>query len=157
MVLGLIACAGPGPVAVAPPLAGDEQWPSFAPVALELGPDTRAVDVEDKHPGDDGVRVRISPKDNYGHTVKWPGRIEIVLTRPVLAGKEEICRWTFSPMEAGEKWVESALSGYYFEFLPWPEGKRPKYPWSTCILKVAFTTRLGTRFEKEKYIQVSFR
>jgi len=132
------------------PAIEHDTWPSFAPTAIVLGPDTRAVSA-DRKPGDDGLRVRISPTDNYGHTVKWPGRIEIVLRSSLLRG-EEICRWRYGPTEAAEKWKESALSGYLFEFIPWVKGKEPSL--SNCVLEVTFTTSLGIRLTAEKSLAV---
>jgi len=154
--IAITACTGSGSdFALNPKSAQKYKWPSFAPVAIELGPDTRAINRDDKQLGGDGVRVRIAPKDNYGHTVKWPGKIDIIIKTPLLVGEAELCRWTYSPEDAGKHWVESALSGYYFKFLEWPEGKRPAY--AKGVLKVVFTTRGGNRFEAHKSIDISLR
>ena len=130
-------------------------WPSYAPTSIELGPDTRALDFDGK-PGDDGVCVRISPKDNARHTVKWPGLIEITLAKSLLAdmgNSKPLCKWVITPKEAENEWIDSALSGYLFKRLPWPQGKRPEV--TRGILNVSFITRSGNVLKASKSIEIS--
>ena len=150
LALWLAACAGldSGPA----PDLDRYDWPSFAPTSIELGPDTRAMDF-DGEPGDDGLRVRISPKDNAGHTVKWPGLIEIVLGTSVLSGTQPVHTWVFDPKSAEDHWTESALSGYLFNELRWPEGKTPEINKGT--LTVRFTTKSGAVLVRDKTVEIS--
>ena len=121
-----------------------------SPVEIRLSFAMAAADWD--HDGyDDGIDVRVHPKDKYGDTVKAAGSFEMELKRPPLLhlpGSQpvSVCRWRRDAHQTNDAWVDSTFSGFYFK-LEWPDA-RPES--GMVMIEVTYISPLGRTLTASK-------
>jgi len=125
--------------------------PVYIPVkSLALARGTGGVD-EDGVPGDEGLMVVVSPRDEDGAAVKVPARVEIAAWEMTPAGlKNPIGTWSLSPEKVRPTWRSGFISTGYFVAVPWQT-----YPSQEKVrVVVRLTTLDGRAFEADRDINV---
>lgn len=111
---------------------------------------TGGVDKDDS-PGDDGLVVYFTPKDDQGEAVKMPGEVRITLSDPAAPqGEQMVGEWTFSPEECREGWTRGWLGGGYQFTLPWQESPAS----SQLVVHVNYATPDGRSFVDTELVKV---
>ncbi len=106
---------------------------------------------KDDSPGDDGLVVYFTPKDDQGEPVKMPGEVRITLTDPAApAGEQIVGEWTFTPEECREGWTRGWLGGGYQFTLPWQEHPAR----SRLVVHVDYETPDGRLFDDTELVKV---
>jgi len=121
-----------------------------SPVEIRLSFATAAADW-DRDGYDDGIDLRVHPKDKYGDTVKAAGSFDIELKRPPLldlpgSQPTSICRWHRDAQQTNSAWVDGTFSGFYFK-LEWLD-TRPES--GIVMIDVTYTSPLGRTLTASK-------
>lgn len=132
----------------APAPAGGGVFLPVKEIAIARG--TGGVD-EDGHPGDEGLLVVISPKDEDGSAVKVPARALVAAWEITPAGlKNPIGSWNVPADKLRATWKSGLISTGYFVPLPW------QTPPSTDRLRIAvrLVTTDGRAYEADRDVNV---
>jgi hypothetical protein len=125
--------------------------PAYIPVKeIALARGTGGVD-EDGVPGDEGLMVVVSPRDEDAAAIKVPARLDIAAWEITPAGlKNPIGAWSLPAERVRPTWRSGFISTGYFVAVPWQT-----YP-SMDRLRIAvrLTTLDGRAFEADKDIMV---
>lgn len=133
-----------GPVVPAPA-------PTYALVKeIVLARGTGGVN-EDGVPGDEGLMVVVTPRDEDGAAVKVPGKVQIAAWEITPAGlKNPIGTWEVPAEKVRPTWRSGFVSTGYFVAVPWQT-----YPCTEKVrLAVRLTTLDGRVFEADKDVLV---
>jgi len=113
----------------------------FTVEKITLGRHTGGIDTNDQ-PGDDAIKVYVSPVDQDGSDLKAAGAIEIKLydlAKPD-GNNNLIAKFSYDVSEVSKLWSSGLFSYHYRLTCPWPNGKYPKNP--DITVQVRFTDYL---------------
>src|SRR6185436_3713615 len=119
-----------------PSLPADRLAKLFTTTDIQLGRLTGGADLDPDRPGDEGLKVYVTPVDNSGQKFKAAGAIVVEafdLAAP--AASSRVGRWEFSVENAAKYWSGALLRYEYV--LPCPFEKRPAH--TDVTVKVTFT------------------
>lgn len=121
----------------------------FHVTGITLGKYTAGVDLDDK-PGQDGIRVYLTPIDRDGHAIKAAGAVKIQLFD--LAAKENlVSEYDFPVEKISERWAAGFMTYHYRFDCPWPAP--PEH--DEITVRVEFTDYLtGKTFTAQKVCTV---
>ena len=86
---------------------------------IVLGRTTGGYD-NDGLPGDEALQVVIEPRDAADHSIKAPGRVQILALEINFQGvKTPIGEWSIGPEQLRQTWKQGLLSTGYVLILPW--------------------------------------
>jgi len=133
-----------------PELSGAQADAIYTTHGIRLGKITGGADLDPKSPGDDGLKVYVTPYDDDGDSFKAAGAITVEAF-DLAADKPEIGKWSFSAAEAKKLWNGQAL---LYEFVvPCPWQTKPQH--EDVTVKVTFTDSLtGRFFTEQKLVKV---
>lgn len=119
--------------------------------SVELQPLLTGGIDQDEEPGDDGLVVYFSPKDDQGEPVKMPGNVRITLSDPSApAGEQSVGEWTFTPEQCREGWTRGWMGGGYQFTLPWQESPER----SRLVVHLDYETPDGRLFDDTELVKV---
>lgn len=106
---------------------------------------------DDRLPGDEALQVVLEPRDADDHTIKAPGRLQVIALEVNSQGlKAPLSSWTVEPDKLRASWKQGLLSTGYNLVLPFKN-----FPQAENLRVVArFTTSDGRVFEADKDIRV---
>lgn len=87
---------------------------------ISLGRYTGGTKLDDE-PGDDGVRVYLTPQDADGRTVTAAGSVEIEVFDLAVKDEPLLMTYSFDVAQAKEHWQSGALANHYNFTCPWKE------------------------------------
>jgi hypothetical protein len=99
---------------------------------------TGGADLDPQKPGDEGLRIYISPMDENGVVIQAAGSFVVEAFDLDLKENNQIGRWEFSPIETKKLWRALLLESTYVLACPWQTP--PQHPDITT--KVTFTDEL---------------
>lgn len=105
---------------------------------LQFGRLTGGIDLDPRKPGDEGLRVYISPIDEDGLPIQAAGSFVIEAFDLAQKGDNQIGRWTWTTQQAKAQWREFLIEYTYALTCPWQ--KTPKHP--DISIRVTFTDEL---------------
>ena len=119
--------------------------------SIELGRLTGGYDTDNK-PGDEGLKIQLSPLDDEGQKLKAAGSITVDLFDLALSNNQRIGHWELPPNITRQTWLGSAFQYNYLIKLPWQTP--PQH--AELTLKVTFTDALTHRsFTEQKVITIT--
>jgi hypothetical protein len=113
----------------------------FTVVDLKLGRLTAVRVLDPEHPGQTGLKVEVSPRDDTGDTVKASGQFVVEATDPNQSPEPLLGRWTFGPQDLKRRWYSTFLVYAYILPCPWDKSPTAK----SIRVKVRFTDFLTGR------------
>jgi outer membrane murein-binding lipoprotein Lpp len=135
-----------------PSLAPERMAKLFTTTGIELGRLTGGADLDPDKPGDDGLKVYVTPVDNSGQKFKAAG--SIVVEAFDLAADQASARvgkWEFTVENAAKHWSGALLRYEYV--LPCPFEQRPAH--ADVTVKVTFTDELTSRvFTQQRVVKI---
>ena len=133
-----------------PELSGAQADALYTTHGIRLGKITGGADFDPNSPGDEGLKVYVTPYDDDGDAFKAAGAITVEAF-DLSAEKPQIGKWSFSAAEAKKLWNGQAL---LYEFvIPCPWQTRPQH--EDVTVKVTFTDSLtGRSFTEQKLVKV---
>jgi len=137
-VLQRQAAEGGGTATTAP---ADRLRQLFMASALRLGRLTGAADLDPARPGNDGLKVYVTPTDFDGDTLKAAGSFLVEATDPTQSPEPLLGRWEFPVERARELWYGKAMLYEYVLPCPWAQPPQAK----EARLKVTFVDALTGR------------
>jgi outer membrane murein-binding lipoprotein Lpp len=127
----------------------------FTVHGIQFGRLTGPADWDPSSPGDDGLKIYVTPTDNAGQQLKAAGAIVVEAFDLAAGGNGEnvrIGRWEFPLEDASKHWIGQALVYAYVLQVPWQQ--RPQH--SDLTVKVTFTDALtGRTFGEQKVVKVT--
>ncbi len=87
---------------------------------ISLGRYTGGTKLDDE-PGDDGVRVYLTPQDADGRTVTAAGSVKIDVFDLAVKDEPLLMTYSFDVAQAKEHWQSGALANHYNLACPWKE------------------------------------
>jgi outer membrane murein-binding lipoprotein Lpp len=121
---------------------------------IEIERHSGAVDL-DKQPGQDAMKVFLSPIDRDGHTIKTAGDVKIQLfdlAEP--EGKNLYAEYAYDVDQIGKSWSGGLFGGHFTFECRWPDGRPPKHDQIT--IRAEFTDYLtGKTFTDQKVVKVA--
>jgi len=122
----------------------------FTTHGFSIGRLTGGADLDPARPGDEGLKVYITPTDGQGDSLKAAGSIEISAFDLAKEGNQKIGAWSFPLQDAAKNWYGSLLSCYVLT-CPWQTIPRH----DRLTVKIVFTDALtGRRFTQQKVLEV---
>jgi len=119
--------------------------------SIELGRLTGGYDSDNK-PGDEGLKIQLTPLDDEGQKLKAAGSITVDLFDLALSNNQRIGHWEINPQILRQTWLGSAFQYNYLVKLPWQSP--PQH--AELTVKVTFTDALTHRsFTEQKVITVT--
>ena len=132
-------------------LPADRLESLFTVHGLTLGRLTGGRDTDPDQPGDDALRVVVTPTDQDGQNLKAAGSIVVEafdLTRP---SDNRVGRWEIDAPAARQAWHGGGMMYAYVLELPWQQPPRH----ADVTVKVTFTDALtGRAVSTQKVVQV---
>ena len=125
----------------------------FTVHGIEFGRLTGPADWDANAPGDDGLKLYVTPTDNAGQPLKAAGSF-VVEAFDLAAGdgRTRVGRWEFPLDDAAKNWFGQATLYTYVLQTPWQT--RPEHP--DLTLKVTFTDALtGRSFTEQKVVKIT--
>ena len=110
----------------------------FLAYGVKFGRLTGGIDLDPAKPGDEGLRVYVSPTDEEGTPVQAAGSFVIEAFDLAAGGDNRVGRWEFPTLEAKKNWRSFLIEYTYAFTCPWQ--KPPEHPELT--VKVTFTSEL---------------
>ena len=92
----------------------------FKVESIKLGRYSGGTDL-DGQPGDDGIRVYITPQDEAGRTVTAAGSIEVDVFDLADKSQPLLMSYFFSPAQAKQHWHAGGLANHYSITCPWQD------------------------------------
>ena len=152
-VASLRAHEGAGGATTVPSLPQAQLEKLFTVHGIQFGRLTGPADWDANSPGDDGLKLYVTPTDNAGQPLKAAGSF-VVEAFDLAAGdgKTRVGRWEFPLDDAAKNWVGQATLYTYVLQAPWQS--RPEHP--DLTLKVTFTDALtGRSFTEQKVVKIT--
>ncbi|MDB5323436.1 MAG: hypothetical protein JWN40_5067 [Phycisphaerales bacterium] len=111
---------------------------------------TGGADVDPSKPGDEGIKVYVSPIDDDGEPFKAAGSF-VIEAFDLAAKPPEVGKWTFDVDAARKNWHGALLSHQYVLTCPWE--KPPQH--DEVTIKVTFRDELtGRVFDAQTVVKV---
>ena len=118
---------------------------------LSFGRLTGGADLDRDKPGDEGLKIYVTPVDAAGDDIKAAGSFVVEAFDLKRESEQRIGRWEFVLEDAGKNWYGQALLNTYVLTAPWQTV--PENP--NLTVKVTFTDGLtGRVFEAQKQVKV---
>ena len=92
----------------------------FTVERIKLGRYSGGTKLDDM-PGDDGIRVYITPQDEAGRSVTAAGSISVDVFDLAEKSQPLLMSYSFSPTEAKEHWYSGGLANHYSIICPWKD------------------------------------
>ena len=122
----------------------------FTTHGLQLGRLTGGADLDRAKPGDEGLKIYATPKDDQGEPYKAAGSF-VVEAFDLSANPPHVGRWTFDTQAARESWLGVALARAYVLTCPWQTPPQR----AELTVKVTFRDELtGREFHEQKLVKV---
>jgi hypothetical protein len=135
-----------------PTLPPDRMAKLFTVHGLQFGRLTGGAKLHSDKPGDDAVKVYLTPTDGTGQPLKAAGAIVVEVFDLAAPGDNRVGRWAFSVDQARELWNSSFLENGYVLTCPWE--KPPGHP--NLTIMVEFTDELTlAAFEGQSEVKVN--
>lgn len=135
-----------------PSLSSQRLEQLFTAHGIRFGRLTGPADWDAKSPGDDGLKVYITPFDNAGQQLKAAGAIVVEAFDLSRGEGARIGRWEFPLQDAARNWFGQAMLYGYVLQCPWQQ--RPEHP--DITIKASFTDALtGRIFTEQQVVKVS--
>ncbi len=107
----------------------------------------------DGRPGDEGITLRLQPRDAQGRLVEAPGDVAVVVLDSALRGESaRVARWDFTAAQTATRFRGSGTTRGIQLKAPWPAAA-PSH--GRLHLFVRYTTADGRRFEVDQPIRVA--
>ena len=108
---------------------------------------------DDGRPGDEGIALRLQPRDAQGRLVEAPGKVAVVVLDPALQGESaRVARWDFSAAQTSTRFRGSGTARGIHLNAAWPAAA-PSH--GELHVFVRYTTVDGRRFEMDQPIHVA--
>ena len=141
-----------GSATTVPSLPQDRLERLFTVHGIQFGRLTGSADWDSSTPGDDGLKVYITPTDGAGQQLKAAGSFVVEAFDLARGDNARIGRWEFPLDQAEKNWFGRALLYGYVLQCPWQQ--RPEHP--DLTLKVSFTDALtGRVFMEQKVVKIN--
>jgi hypothetical protein len=132
-------------------LPSDRLKQLFTVHKIELGRLTGGADVDLKSPGDEALKVYLTPLDEFGQPLNATGQVTVELFDLSRERDNRIGRWELEPQEMKESWRSLLRLNAFVLTMPWQT--TPERP--DLAVKVTFRDLLtGRTFEALKDVQV---
>jgi hypothetical protein len=137
---------------VLPTLPRDRLAKLFTTHGLKLGKLTGGADLDPKTPGDEGLKVYVTPIDETGDALKAAGAFKVEAFDTSRGSGEKIGEWSFD-VDASRKMWSSVLGRHnYVLTCPW---QKTKPAGGNLHLKITFVDELTqAKFEKTTDVKV---
>jgi hypothetical protein len=127
----------------------------FTTHGIQIGRLTGGADFDTSKPGDEGLKIYVTPSDNTGDDLKAAGTFVVEafdLTQP--NGGLRVGRWEFDSATAQRYWRSlGILYGYVLE-APWQDAPPPRA--RELTVRVTFTDELtGRTFTEQRVVKVT--
>ena len=133
-------------IGTVPTLPQDRLEKLFTTHAIELGRLTGGLDSDPAKPGDEGLRIDVTPTDGEGQKLKAAGSFTVEAF-DLAANPTRLGKWTFDVEAARKSWVGALMSYHYVLKCPWQQAA-PTH--EDVTVKVTFRDELtGRVFESE--------
>jgi hypothetical protein len=122
----------------------------FTTHGLKLGRLTGGADLDPAKPGDEGIKVYVTPTDETGEPIKAAGSF-VVEAFDLAAKPPEIGKWTFDLDATRKSWNGALMSHHYVLICPWqtPPGHEE------ITIKVTFHDELtGREFHAQQVVKI---
>ncbi len=125
----------------------------FTVAGIQIGRHSGGVN-QDEPPGQDAVKIFLSPTDAEGHVLKAAGDVKVQLYDLAMPKDKTLyAEYAFPVDTIGEHWSGGLLANHYSFLCPWPNGRPPAH--SELTLRVEFTDYLtGRSFDAQKAIRL---
>lgn len=123
-----------------PTLPADRLARLWTTRGLAFGRLTGGLDRDTTAPGDEGVKVYVSPTDGDGQPIKMAGSFTVEAFDLADEGSPLVGRWEFDVESAKKAWRGSFLDYSYVLECPWQPGRVPRN--AELTLKVQFLDEL---------------
>jgi hypothetical protein len=138
-------------VGTLPTLPQDRLEKLFTTHAIDLGRLTGGLDLDPAKPGDEGLRVDVTPTDGDGQKLKAAGSFTVEAF-DLAANPTRLGKWTFDVEAARKSWVGALMSYHYVLKCPWQQAA-PAH--EDVTVKVTFRDELtGRLFEAQRVVKV---
>jgi hypothetical protein len=137
-------------IGTVPTLSQERLDKLFTTHGIKLGRLTGGADLDRNKPGDEGIKVYVTPFDDDGEPLKAAGSF-VIEAFDLAAKTPEIGRWTFDVSAARKAWNGAFLSHQYVMPCPWQ--KPPQH--EELTIKVTFRDELTEReFHEQTVVKV---
>jgi hypothetical protein len=137
-------------IGTVPTLSQERLEKLFTTHGIKLGRLTGGADLDRNKPGDEGIKIYVTPTDDDGEPLKAAGSF-VVEAFDLVAKTPELGKWTFDLSTARKAWNGAVLSHQYVLTCPW------QYPphHEELTIKVTFRDELTQReFHAQTVIKV---
>jgi hypothetical protein len=132
-------------IGTVPTLSQERLEKLFTTHGIKLGKLTGGADLDRNKPGDEGIKVYITPFDDDGEPLKAAGSF-VIEAFDLAAKTPELGKWTFDASAARKAWNGAVLSHQYVLTCPWQ--KPPQH--DELTIKVTFHDELtGREFHEQ--------
>jgi len=135
-----------------PTLPADRLAQLFTTHGLTIGRLTGEADLDAMHPGNEGLKVRVVPIDQYDQPIKAAGAFTVDAFDLAQPDHPQIGHWEF-PAAKAQDYFQSFLMLYTYS-LPCPWQTMPKHEQVTVRVKFE-DTLTGRTFESQKVVRVN--
>ena len=123
----------------------------FTVYGIKLGKLTGGDDWDADKPGDDGIKVAVTPLDQQGDKLKAAGSFAIDLFDLESPTEPHIGHWTFDAIQSRQNWYGALLYSYVFK-CPWQ--KTPLH--NELTVRVTFSDELtGRQYNEQQVCKVN--
>lgn len=123
----------------------------FTVAGIKIGRLTGGIDLDRENPGDEELRVYLTPLDATGDELKAAGSIVVELF-DLAAEQPRLGRWEFDVEQAKRAWVGTGLLYEYLLSCPWQTVPTRE----SLTVKVTFTDALtGRVFEQQQAVTIN--
>jgi hypothetical protein len=124
----------------------------FTTHGLSLGRLTGGADLDRDKPGDEGLKIQVTPTDDDGQPFKAAGSFVVEAFDLASPDSPAVGKWTFDTKAARDAWVGSVLVRAYLLTCPWQQAP-PKH--ADITVKVTFHDELTAReFTQQKLVKI---
>lgn len=132
-------------------LGPDELKKLYVTYGVKFARLTGGADLNPSLPGDEGLRVYLTPTDEQGETIQAAGSVVIEAFDLDLPDKSRIGRWEFATSETRKHWQSLLLEAAYVLTCPWQQ--TPQH--ANLTLRATFTDELtGASFTAQRPVTV---
>jgi hypothetical protein len=133
-----------------PTLPPDRLDKLFTVHGIKLGRLTGGADLDSKTPGDEGLKVYVTPTDDDGEPLKAAGTF-VVEAFDLAAKTPELGKWEFDLAATRKAWIGAALVHQFVLTCPWQQ--RPRH--EEVTVKVTFRDELtGREFHEQRVVKI---
>jgi hypothetical protein len=140
-----------GQIGTLPTLPADRLEKLFTTHGIELGRLSGGLDADPAKPGDEGLRIDVTPTDDQGQKLKAAGSFTVEAF-DLAAKPAQIGKWAFDAAATRQAWVGALMSYHYVLKCPWQATAPAR---EDLTVKVTFRDELtGRLFEAQRVIKV---